>query len=319
MTFDLQNDGWPGRTRQNGLILADDPASMAELVSVAESFDINIVARGPLNGLATATASAPENTKIQLCLAAIRSDLDTDLEGISTELANMPSTLVWTTMDLIDPLVAMLPADRCRFLVDPDPADLTATMFGAMQHLTPSRLNDGASETRPALLDRLQEELARLSGMVANLAQQESLHPPSTREAPRSFRPEPQRAPTGFAPVSRDGVEIDPRDIREIIRLRRLREQLFPNDLFGDPAWDILLDLMAARLEHRNVSVSSLCIAAAVAPTTALRWIAKMTEQGWLERRPDPHDQRRVYIVLSDEAAGLMTEYLAADRAARQG
>jgi hypothetical protein len=43
-----------------------------------------------------------------------------------------------------------------------------------------------------------------------------------------------------------------------------MREQFFGPDLFADPAWDILLDLYAARLEQQRVAVSSLCIAAAV-------------------------------------------------------
>jgi hypothetical protein len=78
--------------------------------------------------------------------------------------------------------------------------------------------------------------------------------------------------------------------LREIIKLRRMRERYFPPDLFADPAWDILLDLKAARQEGQHVSVSSLCIAAAVPPTTALRWITAMTESGMLVRRQDPAD-----------------------------
>ena len=42
----------------------------------------------------------------------------------------------------------------------------------------------------------------------------------------------------------------------------------------------MLLDLLAARLERERVSVSSLCIAAAVPPTTALRWIRTLTDKG---------------------------------------
>jgi hypothetical protein len=55
----------------------------------------------------------------------------------------------------------------------------------------------------------------------------------------------------------------------------RLRSQHFVPALFADPAWDILLDLAAARIDGRMVAVSSLCIAAAVPATTALRWITR--------------------------------------------
>ncbi|MET0270518.1 MAG: winged helix DNA-binding protein, partial [Sphingomonas sp.] len=69
---------------------------------------------------------------------------------------------------------------------------------------------------------------------------------------------------------------------------------------------------MAARLERRQVAVSSLCIAAAVPPTTALRWIKLLTEQGLLIRIADPTDGRRVFIELADQAADGMMNYLAA-------
>ena len=94
-------------------------------------------------------------------------------------------------------------------------------------------------------------------------------------------------------------------------RMRRLRGQHFMPELFADPAWDILLDLTAARLEGRMVAVSSLCIAAAVPATTALRWITQMTEQTILVRKPDPSDGRRVFIGLSEQAIAGMDAYLA--------
>ena len=74
----------------------------------------------------------------------------------------------------------------------------------------------------------------------------------------------------------------------------------------------MLLDLMAARIEGRQVAVSSLCIAAAVPPTTALRWIKSMTDSGLFVRQADPHDGRRVFIALSDAAADAMNAWFAA-------
>jgi DNA-binding MarR family transcriptional regulator len=105
---------------------------------------------------------------------------------------------------------------------------------------------------------------------------------------------------------------IDARLLRSIIRARRLRDSFFKQGLFADPAWDILLDLMAARMEGRRVSVSSLCIAAATPPTTALRWIKSLTEMGLIVRAADPVDGRRVYLELSNEAAQSLSAYLRA-------
>ena len=102
---------------------------------------------------------------------------------------------------------------------------------------------------------------------------------------------------------------MDANVVRALIRYRRLREQFFAKDLFADPAWDMLLDLMAARLERSRVAVSSLCIAAAVPATTALRWIRTLTEHGLLVRCADPEDGRRIFIDLSDVASDALTAY----------
>ncbi|WP_310498485.1 hypothetical protein [Sandarakinorhabdus sp.] len=98
--------------------------------------------------------------------------------------------------------------------------------------------------------------------------------------------------------------------VRRMIRLRRDRDRHFPGEIFADPAWDMLLDLIAAQLEGTNVPVSSLCIAAAVPTTTALRWIRSLSEAGMLGRRTDPSDARRTYISLSPVASDAMLAYL---------
>ncbi|WP_156839397.1 MarR family transcriptional regulator [Novosphingobium aquimarinum] len=55
---------------------------------------------------------------------------------------------------------------------------------------------------------------------------------------------------------------------------RRRRPKIFANeDLFGEPAWDILLDLFIAEKERRRVSVTSACIGSAVPSTKVSRSI----------------------------------------------
>lgn len=128
----------------------------------------------------------------------------------------------------------------------------------------------------------------------------------------RTGRPSRRSSPDRPAKDGEDFADIDAAHIRAIIRARRLRDQFFRSDLFADPAWDMLLDLMAARIEKGRVAVSSLCIAAAVPPTTALRWIKALTDRGLFVRSADPLDGRRVYIALSDEAARSVAAYLRA-------
>jgi DNA-binding transcriptional ArsR family regulator len=109
-------------------------------------------------------------------------------------------------------------------------------------------------------------------------------------------------------------VDISAAQVRDLLRARRIRADFLPGDLFADPAWDMLLDLLAARLEQERVSVSSLCIAAAVPPTTALRWIRTLTDKGLVLRQADPHDGRRVFITLAQETADALMRWFGASR-----
>ncbi|MEM7688224.1 MAG: winged helix DNA-binding protein [Pseudomonadota bacterium] len=94
---------------------------------------------------------------------------------------------------------------------------------------------------------------------------------------------------------------------------RRKRVAIFGDpELFGEPAWDILLDLYIAQAEDKTVSVSSACIGSASPPTTGLRWLGVLADQGLLEREHDPLDQRRVLVRLTDKALEAMDGYFAA-------
>ena len=101
----------------------------------------------------------------------------------------------------------------------------------------------------------------------------------------------------------------DPRLVRNIIRARQSRIRFFGNDLFADPAWDMLLDLAVARVEHRRVSVTSLCIASGIPTTTALRWIKLLNRAGLVERIEDDTDRRRPFVTLTEGGAESIARY----------
>ena len=136
--------------------------------------------------------------------------------------------------------------------------------------------------------DRLKVELAQMSDRLACLENEMPPRSTATRGAP--------------AAESAEAVRV-------MIAARRRRSRFFSADMFADPAWDILLDLYIAELEQRRTMVSSLCLAAEVPATTALRWITSLVEREMLVRRPDPLDRRRVYIELSTKASDGMRRY----------
>lgn len=98
--------------------------------------------------------------------------------------------------------------------------------------------------------------------------------------------------------------------VRSIIHARAIRRQFFDEELFSDPAWDILLELYALDREGVRVSVSKLSVAANVPCTTCLRWIDKLETESLVIRFDDPLDARRVWIELSELGRSTMTAYL---------
>lgn len=98
--------------------------------------------------------------------------------------------------------------------------------------------------------------------------------------------------------------------VRAIIEARNARKRYFGDQLFADPAWDILLELFVLRCDQRRASVSKLSLGAGVPTTTALRWIDKLHSDGLVEREPDPLDARRVWVALSDKGFEAMQSYV---------
>lgn len=104
-------------------------------------------------------------------------------------------------------------------------------------------------------------------------------------------------------------AHISSLQIRAIIKERRGRDAIFPPNLFGDPAWDMLLELYATSLEQQRIMTTNLCQSSAVPPTTALRWIGMLEEQGLIRKHGDPLDARRVFVALSERGKTMMETF----------
>ena len=230
-----------------------------------------------------------------------------------------------TSLAALDRIAGAVPASlRAQFLVDADPADKLMALAAA-RRTRHGVVHDVARDDTMERIDRLQEEVARISRLLGDLAAQRG-GLPGTPAGLAPWTEDPSdysgqvRAPTrdyaamprSFVPEERALDRQRAKQVRRMLRQRRMREQYFPADLFADPAWDMLLDLYAARLERQPVSVSSLCIAAAVPATTALRWIKTMTDAGLFVREADPHDGRRIFIALAEGTCDALARYFEA-------
>jgi DNA-binding MarR family transcriptional regulator len=99
--------------------------------------------------------------------------------------------------------------------------------------------------------------------------------------------------------------------IRQMIVARRLREKVIGEDLFSDPAWDILLEAFAAFLGRRSTSLAELSSAAGVTSTAALRWIRKLQTDGLLQEQGGAIQPRGTTIELSPKGVLRLQEYFA--------
>lgn len=84
--------------------------------------------------------------------------------------------------------------------------------------------------------------------------------------------------------------------VLRILKLRQARQNIFGERLFGEPAWDMFLQLYASTLCGKKECISSLCLASGVPSTTALRWIVHLDRDGWIEKHADPFDRRRTFV-----------------------
>jgi DNA-binding MarR family transcriptional regulator len=97
-----------------------------------------------------------------------------------------------------------------------------------------------------------------------------------------------------------------PAALRSVLKQRARRNERLGVDLFRDPAWDMLLELLAAHYERRAVSVSGLCFASGVPATTALRYVERMVGEGLIVRTGDFGDQRRVLVEIARDRLGAV-------------
>jgi hypothetical protein len=279
------------------LIAASSDAAMARAERVVDASGLRVGAKLPLE-------LAPERIRRQGKATAIWVEIDADCGGPMDELLDLIASdvrdgrygaVVAVTQDVLDPVAARIDEPAIELLAganDGERVAALATLIGL--HAAPIRISDVASDRSAERLRQLSDEVSRIAATLARLSAGPGIPPRALEHAPAA-----------------DVPALSVETVRNVIRARRLRARYFPEDLFADPAWDMLLDLLQAEIAQLRVPVSSLCIAAAVPATTALRWLKTMVAKGVFVRRADPHDGRRVFVELAPEASQALRRYFA--------
>ena len=97
--------------------------------------------------------------------------------------------------------------------------------------------------------------------------------------------------------------------VEAVIAARALRAAYWDADLFGDPAWDILLGLLHAELTKRRSTPLTLGKAANLHPGAAKRWMAVLSAKGLCDVN-DPTDPDSP-VELSAKGGATLRDYFA--------
>jgi hypothetical protein len=279
------------------LVAASSERAMGLAEHSAAAAGLRVGARLPIE-------QAAERIEQQIAATAVWVELDRDGGPAMDELLakigrdvddGRYAAVVSATSDLLDPIAASLDGSGVELIIDAGEADRVAALaIATSRRGMPLHVADVASDNNAERLRQLSEEVSRIASTLARLS--------TGPGAP--IRPIEKSSAADVPPLS---VET----VRSVIRARRMRARYFRDELFADPAWDMLLDLLQAEIAQLRVPVSSLCIAASVPATTALRWLKTMVSEGIFVRRADPHDGRRVFVELAPEASQALRRYFA--------
>jgi DNA-binding MarR family transcriptional regulator len=125
-----------------------------------------------------------------------------------------------------------------------------------------------------------------------------------SRSEPPGTAPSGQRVP----PAPGDPERLK-HFARQIYEKRQKRIARFGSQMFGEPAWEMLLLLYLGEGGERQ-SQTGLADLSGAARSTAMRWIDHLVRRGLAHREDHPTDKRRNFITLSEKGRQLLELYL---------
>ena len=97
------------------------------------------------------------------------------------------------------------------------------------------------------------------------------------------------------------------------VRRHRLRRrELFPQPIFGEPPWEMMIALYLDFPD--GTTISSLASSVGLAGTTVRRWLGYLKDHRMVKTVPWGHDRRSVCVLLTDDAREKLDRYFS-DRA----
>lgn len=267
------------------LVVDDEPRTLRVMTRVLESAGIRCLAA---SSAAEAQQQLREHPELDVVLSDIYMPTMNGLELLASVRAEFAERdwlqlLLITGQASIETAVAAMRLEASDYLFKPvEPKQLREAVEHALARSASIRRVASTSDDSPQ-----GHELHELAAVVRELAAEMRGEAVGTADEDRNARA-----------------------LRLLSRLQESRHSIFGDAVMPEPAWEMLAELMRARLGGQHLSVTSLALASRSPTTTALRRIEDLIQGGLVTRVPDLEDRRRTWVELTPEGLARMQIFL---------
>ena len=283
------------------VLVVDDEVRALRLL--ARVLDSSTIACHPAESAADAMTILRQSPEIDVVLSDIYMPTTDRIEFLGTirrEFADRPwlQLLLVTGQASLETAVAAMRLEASDYLFKPiEPKSLRESVQHALTRAESIRKVRSAAADPGGSRELLQiadTAKALAEDMRRTIEQDSSSRRESTGSAQGAARPE----------------DSSLRTLKLLQKLQEARSSIFGEAVMPEPAWEMLAELMRARLAGQHLSVTSLALSSKSPMTTALRRIEDLIQGGLAARMPDPTDRRRTYVELTPEGMARMQLFL---------
>lgn len=235
--------------------------------------------------------------EIVLCDVGLDGESGLDLPLIlrNSIVGRVPSFIFFTAHNELDVVIDAMRAGATDFLTKPcTRMDLVNAIKRAARLQTDTRKNI--------------EEAFRTVSRYAKIVREGDAHEPRSKKRLDADRSRTTTYRTVGGPNAAPPV---PENIAKVLDIRRNILRKASAVAFWNVETDILLELLAARDEGREVSATKISLTVHLPQTTVLRRIEHLEESGLVTRIRDDEDKRRMILRITDAGEQMIARFAA--------
>lgn len=154
-------------------------------------------------------------------------------------------------------------------------------------------------------MDNVNDEIAALESLLSQGLEQ--VH--AVKRIASSDKSKSEKVVTTHESVNDEELIIQAEKLLKWSRLKAEHLNM-GTGLFSDSCWDMCLDIYICDLKGEQITVSSVAHSSGIPMTTAMRYINVMSEEGLLEKTPNPSDNRMIFVSTSSTCKERISDVL---------